>query len=378
MHQILRPGQRILNAVEHKENDRVATDMWATVETQEKMFTHFGITTGKANSSPCIGLLGGPLARGVDEILQLWDILGVDGILDVRPPYIGPPIKQSDGLRYNEWGFGYNKTDYGKGIYEEQVIFPLEKVETLEELEAFAWPDPDWYDYRALRDIIAACKGRAVCCGYSAVFTYHNYLRSLETSLMDPFLNPELTAGIIQKISDFFFEYHRRCFEAAGDLIDFTQVTDDWGSQNGLLTSPMVFENFYKDPMQRAIDLAKSYGIYVFHHDDGDMRPLLPTIAAMGISVLNPIQWRCGDWDLAELKASYGDILCFHSAVDNQETLPWGTPEQVKEEVRYLLDILYSDGKGCILGPCHNLQVQTPVENIIALYEAAREFSEKL
>jgi uroporphyrinogen decarboxylase len=156
--------------------------------------------------------------------------------------------------------------------------------------------------------------------------------------------------------------------------VDVTQVTDDFGSQRGLLISPQVFEEFYRAPMQRAIDLAKSYGIIVFHHDDGDVRPLLPVLAGMGIDVLNPIQWRCGNWDLAALKAEYGSRLCFHGAVDNQQTLPYGTPEDVRAEVKHLIATLASDRTGFIIGPCHNLQPNTSVENVIALYEAACEY----
>ncbi|MDW8100530.1 MAG: uroporphyrinogen decarboxylase family protein [Anaerolineae bacterium] len=111
------------------------------------------------------------------------------------------------------------------------------------------------------------------------------------------------------------------------------------------------------------------------HHDDGDMRPLLPALTEMGIDILNPIQWRCGNWDLAMLKAEYGKHLCFHGAVDNQQTLPFGTPEDVQAEVRHLIATLSCDGTGFIIGPCHNLQPITPIENIIALYEAARESS---
>jgi uroporphyrinogen decarboxylase len=191
---------------------------------------------------------------------------------------------------------------------------------------------------------------------------------------MDPLLRPEFTHCLIRHISDFFTEYHRRCFEAAPGLIDVTQVTDDWGSQHGLLTSPQIFEAFYRAPTQRAIDLARSYDILVFHHDDGDMRPLLPTLTEMGIDILNPIQWRCGDWDLAALKTEFGQRLCFHGGVDNQETLPHGTPDEVRAEVKRVIGALASDRTGLILAPCHNIQSNTPVENILAMYEAAREY----
>lgn len=89
----------------------------------------------------------------------------------------------------------------------------------------------------------------------------------------------------------------------------------------------------------------------------------------MGIDVLNPIQWNCGNWDLKELKESYGEKICFHSAVDNQHTLPNGSPEEVRKEVGYLVDTLGNDGTGFILGPCHNLQSNTSVKNILSLYD---------
>jgi len=178
---------------------------------------------------------------------------------------------------------------------------------------------------------------------------------------------------LIARLSDFFTEYHTRCFEATRGMVDMTEVTDDFGSQHGLMISPRVFDQFYRAGMQRAIDLAHAHGLLVFHHDDGDLRKLLPRLVEMGIDLLNPIQWRCGDWDLAWLKREYGQKLCFHSAVDNQQTLPFGTPDDVRREVRYLIRTLGSDRTGFIIGPCHNLQPVSPVENILALYETANE-----
>lgn len=365
--------ERILKAIQHEPTDTIPTDMWATEEVQEKLFSYFGIKDGMDERTNGIGTCGGNLSRGIAGIVKLMDTLDIDGIFDVRPPYIGKPKPAFSGIPVNEWGIGYSKKEYATGVYLEQSVFPLAEFSSIEELKAFAWPDPDDYDYAKLPGIIAQCGGRAISCGYSAIFTYHNYLRGLELSLMDPLVDPDFTCYLITRLSDFFTEYHRRCFEAAPGLIDITQVTDDWGSQTGLITNPEIFYDFYREPMQRAVTLAHDYGVKVFHHDDGDCRRLLPVIADMGIDVLNPIQWRCGNWDLSELKQEYGRRLCFHSAVDNQETLPLGTPDDVRKEVRMLKRILASDGTGFIIGPCHNLQPNTCVENIIALYETARE-----
>jgi len=346
--------ERIIAAIRHEKVDRIPTDIWATGEVWATLRAYFGVS----------------------DNIAVYDRLDIDGIIGIAPPYIGPPLKDDGDIHENEWGMGYRAQRYGTGSYDEQVRHPLAEAETIEDIEAYAWPSPDWYDYSALPALAARYPDRAIECGYTAVFYYHNLLRGLEQSLVDPLLQPEFTHRIIQHLSDFFHEYHRRCFEATRGLIVTTQVTDDWGSQYGLLTSKAVFEQFYKQATQRAIDLAKSYGISVFHHDDGDMRPLLPTLVDMGIDILNPVQWRCGNWNLAQLKAEYGGTpgVCFHSAVDNQEVLPFGTPDQVREQVKMLIETLASDQTGLIIGPCHNLQPVTPIENIIALYEAARDY----
>jgi uroporphyrinogen decarboxylase len=341
--------ERLLAAVQHRSVDRLPTDIWATPEVWQKLRQF----------------------SGASENIEIYDWLDIDGIIEIIPPYTGPNLLQGEAYRVDEWGMGYRTQSYGSGVYEEQVFFPLAKAKTIADLKAFPWPSPDWYDYSALPDLAACTPNRAIGCGYTAIFYWHNRLRSLERSLIDPLEHPEFTQYLIQRLSDFFTEYHLRCYQAAQGKLDITQVTDDFGSQTGLLISPRLFDRFYRQPMQRAIDLAHTYGLVVFHHDDGDMRSLLPRLVEMGVQVLNPVQWRCGDWDLEALKTDYGSQLCFHGGIDNQYTLPFAAPQKVRAEVRFLKNTLGRDGTGCIIAPCHNLQSITPVENIIAMYEEA-------
>jgi uroporphyrinogen decarboxylase len=343
--------ERVLAAVRREPVDRFPTDIWATGEVWRKLQAHFG----------------------TDQHWEIMDLLGIDGIPGIAAPYTGPERRQEDAIHYDEWGMGYRLQEYGTGGYDEQVVYPLANAQTIADLEAYPWPSPDWYDYSALPARAALLEGRAIECGYTAVFYFHNKLRGLEQSLMDPLERPEFTHYLISRLSDFFYEYHRRSFEAARGLIDITQVTDDFGSQTGLMISPRIFDTFYRQPMQRAIDLAHEFGLMVLHHDDGDIRKLLPRLVEMGVDILNPVQWRCGDWDLGALKDEYGSRLTFHGGVDNQQTLPFGTPDEVRAEVRQLKATLGRDGTGWIIAPCHNIQSITPVENIIAMYEAARE-----
>jgi uroporphyrinogen decarboxylase len=344
--------ERVLAAIRHQPVDRFPTDIWAVNEVWEKLFRHFNTR----------------------DAFVLYEKLGIDAILDIKPGYHGPLIVGPDpSLRYDEWGFGHRLQEINGGVYEEQVYFPLENAETIADLEKFPWPSPDDYDYSGLRAKAARHPQYAVLCGYWAIFYWHNKLRGLENSLMDTLARPDFTHYLVERVGEFFAGYHRRCFEATRGLVHLTQVTDDFGSQNGLLISPKVFDTFYRASMQRAIDLAHSFDLLVFHHNDGDNRRLLPRLAEMGIDLLNPIQWRCGNWDLPALKAQFGGQICFHGGIDNQETLPFGAPADVRAEVRRIKAELGSDGTGLIIAPCHNLQAITPVENIIALYEAAAE-----
>ena len=342
---------RILAAVNHQPVDEFPTDIWAVPELWAKLEQHFD----------------------TQDRMEIYDHLGIDGIMFIGPEYIGPEPKKEEVYFENEWGFGYSLQEYQGGEYYEQTYFPLAEAETIDDLKAYQWPDPDWYDYDAIKKQAAKYSERAICSGYYCMFYYHNQLRGLEEFFMDPAIRPEFTRYLLDRLEEFFYEYHRRSFEAAADVIDLTQVTDDFGSQSSLLISPRTFDKVYRPYIQKAIDLAKSYDIQVFHHDDGDIRKLLPRLVEMGMDVLNPIQWRCGDWDLDWLKDEFGQDLCFHGGIDNQHTLPFGTADDVVEEVRRIKNTLGKNGTGLVIGPCHNIQAITPIENVIAMYKTAKE-----
>ena len=199
----------------------------------------------------------------------------------------------------------------------------------------------------------------------------HSLLRGMEMSLMDPLVDPELTHLLLKKVCDFLYDHHRRIFEACEGLIDISQVTDDLGSQSGPMFSLEMYREFYAPHHQRFMKLCLDFGVKVFHHDDGSMRAFLPDLIESGIDILNPVQWTCPGMELDGLKRDFGRNICFHGGIENQRILPFGTPAEVRAEVRNCIDVLGKDKTGYILAPCHNLQSVTPIENIIALYDEA-------
>ena len=344
--------ERILAAISREPVDRIPTDIWSTGEAWQKLRDHFG------------------------EDADIMSELHIDGMNHVAPRYIGPPLpKVPAGEHVDYWGLRRKLVPHEGGAYPELVYHPLGEAKSIDDLKGYQWPQADWFDYSRMREQARVKREkRVVQAGYMAPFYFHNLLRGLERSLMDPLLDPELTHQMISRITDFFLDYHRRMFEACDGLIDLSQVTDDLGAQTGPLMSLEMYREFYAPHHKRCIDLCKEFGIKVFHHDDGGCRPFVPLLVDMGIDILNPVQWKCSGMDMEELKGSFGDRICFHGGVENQEILPFGTPEDVRAEVRHCIDALGSDGTGYILASSHNIQVVSPVENIIAMYDEAYRY----
>ncbi len=138
------------------------------------------------------------------------------------------------------------------------------------------------------------------------------------------------------------------------------------------MIAPDMIRRFLLPRMKRMTDLAHQAGVSVFHHNDGAIRAILPDLIAMGIDILNPIQWRCQGMDRALLKQDFGQDVVFHGGMDNQVTLPFGTPADVRQEVADNIRLL-GKGGGYILAPCHNIQAVSPPENIVTMYETAYE-----
>ena len=346
--------ERVLAAINREPLDRIPTDIWATGEVWQKLREHFG--------------------RGVDISSELH----IDGMAGVGAQYVGPSLPEApEGETVNFWGMRSKSVAYKGGIYYEQFYHPLAQAKSAGDLDSYSWPSADWFDYSAMREQAEAARQlKVVQCGYMAPFYYHNLLRGLELSLMDPLLEPDLTHGLLNRLCDFFYDYHRRMFEACDGLIDVAQVTDDLGTQTGPMLSLHVYQEFYALHHKRFIDLCHEFGIKVMHHDDGSCRQFLPMLVEMGIDILNPVQWLCPGMDMVALKAEFGSSICFHGAVENQQIIPFGTPEDVRAEVRHCIDSLASDGTGYILAPCHNIQANTPVENILAMYDEAWHYGQ--
>jgi uroporphyrinogen decarboxylase len=346
------PRERWLALFRGTRPDRVPCDYWGTSETTNRLLQHLNCRNER----------------------ELWEKLEIDKCIHLaaRHPRAIETTWHTPSL-FSLWGIPVKTVDYGHGVYEEAINPPLAEVETPSDLQSWSWPDLDAWDTSGLVAQIKEWEDYPILGTAFEPFYLYCRLRGMERALEDLLIRPELVDALLEIIFEIHAAVARRSLEAAGGRIDFVYVAEDLGTQESLLMSPAAFRRFLKPWLGRMMDLAHRYEAYVFHHDDGAIRPLIPELVEMGVDLLNPIQWRCNGMARDGLARDFGADLVFHGGLDNQHTLPFGTPEDVRTEVRENLAI-FRDCKGYIVAPCHNLQSNTPTENIVALYRAVRDF----
>jgi uroporphyrinogen decarboxylase len=354
--------ERVLMALDHQEPDRIPLDFWWGDEIRDKLLHHLTL-------------------RNVNE---LQEYLGSD-IRCVYPPYIGPELRKfEDGSYEDFWGILRKPHEFqGEGFqgeYSEPVDFPLRKAQSLKEIEAYPWPNADWFDYEALKGLCEFNREYAIVIGKmgretQTIFIQLWFLRGLDRILMDFVERPDLVKAMIDKIMEFRTEHVGRILEIAGGHADILQIADDYGAQQGLMMSPAMWREFFAPHLRILSEMTHEAGLKTFLHCDGSSREIIPDLIDIGIDILNPIQPRCLGMDPDELKSEFGDRLCFHGAVDTQKTLPFGTKAEVVAEVRNRIDVLGAGG-GYILAPVHTVEADVPVENLLAVYETAKTYGQ--
>jgi uroporphyrinogen decarboxylase len=195
------------------------------------------------------------------------------------------------------------------------------------------------------------------------------YLRGVEQILLDMALHPEIVAAIVARIRSFYVTYTRRILEAAEGKLDILLTGDDFGSQRGPLVSPAMWERYLGDGFRQYVSLGKQAGVRVAHHSCGSIRPIIPLMLERGLDILHSLQPEAARMDRASLKADHGDELVLHGGISIQRALPRGSPDDVRRDVAATIETL-GRGGGYIACTSHNIQADTPPENVVALLRA--------
>ncbi len=277
---------------------------------------------------------------------------------------------QDDAHDYvDEWGIGWRvvgyTTPYGVGHYTEPRGHPLADAAAL---SSYRPPDPNrdgLYEDSARTLLTFGEDYWIVGVTVTTIFETAWALRGLERLMMDFIESPDLA----EEILEIPYRYHLAAAERLAQMgVDMIWLGDDVGQQTGMLMSPKHWRRFLKPRMAELIERVKAINpqLKIAYHTDGCVYPIIPELIEIGIDVLNPVQPAA--MDPIRLKREYGRELCFWGSMDEQHTLPFGTPDDVRREVRERVRTLGAGG-GLILGPTHHVQLDTPLENFWAMVE---------
>jgi uroporphyrinogen decarboxylase len=192
----------------------------------------------------------------------------------------------------------------------------------------------------------------------------------MEQFFIDLATQPDIAYEIMRRVLEFYVGSLERVMRVADGRIDLIWTSDDIAHQRGRLISERCWRDLVAPLHARLNRRIHELGARVMYHCCGAVRPFLPGLVEIGVDVLDVLQFSAAGMDPVEIKSSFGDRLCFHGGIDVQSTLPFGSAEEVRRAARERMEVL-GRGGGYILAPTHNVQADTPPENIVALYAEA-------
>ncbi len=334
--------ERVLAAIDHERPDRIPVDIWAEPDVWERLQRDLGL----------------PSEDAVRERLSV----------DVRylsPVY--PPDTITAGIRQNMWGERWEKVSTVYGLQWEHTRGVLFDAGTIDDARRFPWPSCDQVDYSRLAEDARRYEGHAIFYGDADFFERPGLVRGFENLMADVLLNPELVEYLQERFLSFFIEDFHRAMEATRGKIDVFRALTDLGTQDRLIMGRETMERFIFGPLRRLADAVHRAGAKLMFHSCGAVREAVPRLIECGVDILNPIQPAARGMEPLGLKRDFGKDIAFHGGIDIQFLLPRGSPQVVAAETARIGRILGADG-GCVLAPSHNIQPDTPTENILAMY----------
>lgn len=301
--------------------------------------------------------------------------------MEIKSVGLSPTKVKQDFSKYlpSNLPFGTTIDDYGiahipGSMYHfTKMTHPLENLTKVSELEKYPFPDQkEDYRYEGLIEKVDKLhkEGYFVIGRVGDIFETAWYMRGMENLFIDFVENQDFAKYLLDKITEMREFMSEKMAKTGCDQI---LLGDDIAMQHKMIMSPETWRKWIKPRLARVIDKAilVNPDIFVWYHSDGDVREVIPELIEVGINVLNPVQPEC--MDPTEVKRKYGDKLAFWGTIGTQTTMPFGKPEDVKNEVKKRIKTVGYDG-GLVLAPTHMLEPDVPVENILAFFEAVTEF----
>lgn len=301
------------------------------------------------------------------------DTINIDIDAEIKRGYVSSGTGK---IFEDEWGVKWKRSAY----YFEMTKHPLEG-KSFEEIKKYKFPDPgDSERTKGLKNELQSYLDEnsnyiiSLSQSYGGILETALWLRGYMDFYIDIASNTRECRYLLDSITEYFIDWNCHYLKAIEGKVDILAIGDDYGMQDRTILSPEVWRKQIKPRYQNMIKNAKSKypDLKWFHHTCGSVFPIIGDLIDIGVDILNPIQPTALDMQPERLKKTFGINIIFHGGIDIQKLLPFGTPDEIRNEVRRIISILSENG-GYIAAPSHNIQALTPVENIIALYETVNE-----
>ncbi len=370
----------VLDTIKHKEVDKIPMLYRGEPSTDYKLIKYFGLDHISKDWERMVENLGADFYSGGVTLSDFYTY---------KPKYTGPEFDSDyDPNYFFMWGIK-SKFITEDGIYKSIDYFshpPLKDMERIEDLKKYRFPSLDWFDFNSYtnelykekltdEDYISADKIKMVekyflgACSVNNLFMISSYMRGMDRLLMDLAFNQKYAKYLIDRIGEICLEFCRRNLSSVGEKVEVYGMWDDVAMQSNLLMSPDTWRKYYKPWNKKIIEEAKKYNLLVMFHCCGSCFDIIGDLIEMGVDILDPVQTSARNMEISKLKSVYGENICFHGALDIQNLITQKTPEEIKKEVARV-NRLFNRKGGIILGPSHYLTPDTPIENIIAIYES--------
>jgi uroporphyrinogen decarboxylase len=371
---------RFTTTMEHREPDRVPIDLGGEVT---------GISIGASAALKRHLGIDAP-----DEVADRVQQLAIphDGVLerlhvDSRYYYLRPSrdwhdVELSADSYQDEFGMTRRAAvrPDGRLLYYDMVSHPLSEAKTVEDIARYSWPDPhDPARFAGLEEMVRAVlqgSDKAVTVNHIAsAFEFSWYLRGLAEFLTDLMTNRKLAEAQLDAMLEYQCALTGEILDRVGGHLTFISTGSDLGTQRGPLINPEVYRSVIWPRYRKLWEFIRARtDAKIFYHSCGSIVPIIPLLIEGGVDAIHPVQpGAAGMGDRIELKRRFGADITFWGGFDQQDTLPFGTPDQVRTEARRLLDE-FMPGGGFVFAAGHNIQADVPAENILALFDAVEEY----
>ena len=344
--------------VRHRSHEGILAHAGFTPDLAERMCARLGI--GPADSiAECLGLYS--------PVMVAPRPTAATPRPDVRPWFAD--IEIPDGASFSEMG----TLHVPSGFYHfDGMICPLRHATSLEEIREFPYPVYDGFDESQMASAVtdAHARGRVAAGSIGHLFENAWQIRGMEQFLMDMLSAPDHCEHIFDRLHE--YQKARACAEVRAG-VDYLHTGDDVATQQSMMFGVDLWRRFIKPRWADIYAAAKAINpdVRIWYHSDGNIIDIIPELIEIGVDILNPVQPECLDPFLVGER--WGDRIVLDGCIGTQSVMPFGSPADVKDTVRRLVDGLARNG-GLMLAPTHVLEPDVPMENVEAFVETAREY----